>query len=1570
MVGVVMAVLVLVGLVAVPGAAALMNRTSEPPPVGELSAIPASGTAPLTATFDGMGTSDPGGTLKSWTMNFGDGSALDRGKGAPPDSIPHRYTKAGFFTATLTAKGSQGSSGKSTFTVTVDPPAATPPTALLGVSAGSGVAPLSVRFDGATSTVSGASVRSWSLSFGDDSPVISGSGTPPAGLRHSYRAPGVYTASLSVTSSAGRSATGTADVSVLSSAAAHHVAGLGVSAGSGSAALTVQFAVGSGDVAAAAVRSWRLSFGDGSSASGAGVPESSVAHTYGSAGSYTATLSLRGASGTLGSGTARVVVSPAAPVASMAVAPKSTLQGIQKIQHVVIIMQENRSFDSYFGTFPGADGIPMSKGVPTVCVPDPRSGQCVKPYHDTSVINNGGGHDVNNALADIDGGKMDGFIARAEQGVPVTCSGGAKTCPPAAGSTDVMGYHTSAEIPNYWDYASHFLLNDHMFESNLGWSLPSHLGLVSLWSATCTSASNPESCTSSAGAVGVQGAIQADQDGDPTTLGVDGSGGANYPWTDLTWLLHRGGVSWQYFVGTGGNPDCETDAAYCEASQLSPVLTGPWNPLPDFDDVKADGQLGNIVADAKFYPEAAAGTLPSVSWVVPVGAVSEHPDASVTAGMAYTTSLINSVMEGPDWDSTAIFLAWDDWGGFYDNVAPPDVDTIGYGLRVPAMIISPYVNAATIDHQNLSFDAYAKFIEDDFLDGQRLDPTTDGRPDSRPDVRENEPELGDIENDFNFNQPPLAPYILNTGPPWGPVTATDQTLGTATGRAPLRVAFNGSSSSDRGGHIFSWTLSYGDGTPAASGTGAPPSDLAHTYQRAGTFHATMTVTNTTGQSASTTATIEATYPPPVPVLQVNPPGGQAPADGVAFNAAGSTDPDSTITSWSINFGDGSAPVSGTGAPPDPTTTHTYSQAGDYGVTLTLTDANGATATLPYDYQVSPALTLSTTSAPPTGDVDITGVGYQPGETVNVTLDGQPWGSGVASSAGTVTADLVVPASLAYGAYQVVATGTSSDATQVQTLNVYANWQFRNGPGGGSVQANETTINASNVSTLVPAPWEGTAGGPITSSPAVINGNVYVGSQDGTLRVYNPASYEQWRNRQFGSAVDSSPALFDGIIYFATDSGEIYGIKDQCGPPTTGSCPPKLLISTGSAITATPAGTGKAMYFGDAAGKFYLVNARNTTVQWTTTLSGPVQSSAAVSKTVAVVGAGNDVYALNNSNGSVRWESTTGGPVTSSPVIYGGNTVYVGSQDGNLYGFKLQCSATCAPEFTVKTGGPIMSSPAIYNGMLYVGSNDGDLYAISLKNGKVAWTVTTGGPVESSPAVANGVVYFGSNDGKLYAVNAAGCGGATSCSPLWTAQTGGAITSSPAVSDGVVYVGSSDDHLYAYELPSEISGAEGSVTSAAIACPSPATIGSAMGMGGTAYGAPIRIKNPETCNYVPGDSATDVDTTNVSVTIAHGLSETAVHDLALSQSEVSSVTTLSGLGTAAYLDTATPGDNSVLYVSDGAESFKISAAAPAAKLEAVARSMLGRPAIARTDAEVGPTGWTPLFLLAHEPIVRA
>jgi phospholipase C len=222
-------------------------------------------------------------------------------------------------------------------------------------------------------------------------------------------------------------------------------------------------------------------------------------------------------------------------------------------------------------------------------------------------------------------------------------------------------------------------------------------------------------------------------------------------------------VSWKYYLAEGTEPDCDDDGMTCTVQPQSVGISEFWNPLPFFTTVHQDNELRNIQPVDRFMADVQAGTLPAVSWIVPNGTVSEHPPALVSAGQAYVTGLINAIMQSRLWSSTAIFLAWDDWGGFYDHVIPPRVDVNGYGLRVPGLVISPYARRGYIDHQTLSFDAYVKFIEDDFLGSQRLDPHTDGRPDPRPTVRESAPLLGDLTQDFDFNQVPQPPLVLTGG---------------------------------------------------------------------------------------------------------------------------------------------------------------------------------------------------------------------------------------------------------------------------------------------------------------------------------------------------------------------------------------------------------------------------------------------------------------------------------------------------------------------------------------------------------------------------------------------------------------------------------------------------------------------------------------------------------------------------------------------------------------------------------------------------------------------------------------
>ena len=368
------------------------------------------------------------------------------------------------------------------------------------------------------------------------------------------------------------------------------------------------------------------------------------------------------------------------------------------IQHVIIIMQENRSFDHYFGTFPGADGIPAG-----VCVPlDPAkpNGKCVAPFHSVLDVNAGGPHAAKDAQADLNNGytqaNVNGFVATQE----LAADSKGNHCvkhpdnPACSGNKlgeilhDAVSYHTDAEIPNYWAYARNFVLQDHMFESVRSWSLSSHVALTSLWTATCKNPKLASTCTT------------APEMAKPTRH-------TSYPWVNFFELLDAQKVGWKYYLSQGTQPDCADGEMTCAPLAQSTRVPSIWNPAPLYGYVQAQppAYLAAHVQDiSNFLTDIAQGQLPAVSYIVPNNDNSEHPPAGVTAGMEHVTSLVNAVMASPYWNSTAIYITWDDWGGFYDHVVPPIVDHAlgttpveGYGLRVPGLMISAWAKPHMID---------------------------------------------------------------------------------------------------------------------------------------------------------------------------------------------------------------------------------------------------------------------------------------------------------------------------------------------------------------------------------------------------------------------------------------------------------------------------------------------------------------------------------------------------------------------------------------------------------------------------------------------------------------------------------------------------------------------------------------------------------------------------------------------------------------------------------------------------------------------------------------------------------
>lgn len=405
--------------------------------------------------------------------------------------------------------------------------------------------------------------------------------------------------------------------------------------------------------------------------------------------------------------------------------------GLEKIQHFVFIMQENRSFDSYFGTYPGADGIRRG-----VCLENPAGGPCVAPYHDTSDVNRGGPHDLADALADINHGRMDGFVARAYvekvKNGTASCPPTWEKCPSGEDPRDVMGWHDYHEIPNYWNYARLYVLQDHMFSSAASFTLPNRLYLLSGQSGGYVTHGQPQP--------------------------------SEYRFPEITGALSRHHIDWKYYVTSGTQPSTGDGRVVGSATEqaLHPHQSTYFNPLPSFSSVRSDpDQQRRIVDTAQFYGDARAGHLPSVCWVVPTEEVSEHPPYSIRVGMAYVTGLINAVMEGPDWSTTAIFISYDEWGGFYDHVPPARVDEYGLGIRVPGLVISPYARQGFVDHEVHSPASWLRVVEERF----GLEPLT--ARDAAAD---------DMIEAFDFTQKPRPPVILSATTQGSPYPHPLQTI--------------------------------------------------------------------------------------------------------------------------------------------------------------------------------------------------------------------------------------------------------------------------------------------------------------------------------------------------------------------------------------------------------------------------------------------------------------------------------------------------------------------------------------------------------------------------------------------------------------------------------------------------------------------------------------------------------------------------------------------------------------------------------------------------------------------------
>jgi phospholipase C len=388
---------------------------------------------------------------------------------------------------------------------------------------------------------------------------------------------------------------------------------------------------------------------------------------------------------------------------SQASATPEFVSGFSNIQHVVFIVKENRSFDNMFGTYPGVNGATTG----TI-----STGQVIPLSHDGDRVPRDMDHSWYGSFIGTDYNRMDGFDLILDGNIN--------------GDYLSLSQQNESDMPNYWTYAQNFVIADAMYSSLQGPSFPNHLYTVAAQSGGAVTSPYGSDGTTSWGCDA------------PLTEFVDvvdtnGVLSEVYPCFNFLTVadsLQNAGISWNYYSPAKSAPGYE------------------WNALDSISQIR-NSTLWNshVPLNSQFITDAQNGQLASVSWLITASPTSEHPTASICNSENWTVAQVNAVMQGPEWNSTAIFVTWDDYGGFYDHVPPPVSDEYGLGLRVPLLIISPYVRSGYIAHTNYEFSSFLKFVEERF----GLAPL--GTRDAN---------ANDMLDSFNLVQTPLQPMVLQT----------------------------------------------------------------------------------------------------------------------------------------------------------------------------------------------------------------------------------------------------------------------------------------------------------------------------------------------------------------------------------------------------------------------------------------------------------------------------------------------------------------------------------------------------------------------------------------------------------------------------------------------------------------------------------------------------------------------------------------------------------------------------------------------------------------------------------------
>jgi phospholipase C len=363
------------------------------------------------------------------------------------------------------------------------------------------------------------------------------------------------------------------------------------------------------------------------------------------------------------------------------------------IEHFIVVMQQNHTFDNYFGTYPGANGLPKDVCLPVSLANEKES--CIAPYKITNEPISDLSHSDVIFSKQFQNGKMNGFVDALNN---LNQNG-----------TLSMGYYNDQDIPFYWNLADEYVLFDNYFSSAHTGSITNRMFWVS-------------------GKAGAEfNRIPEGGFGDIPTI-FD--------------KLQARGISWKFYIR---NYDPTLNYRRLnELDFLPPQIQ--WMPLLSFDRFIDDPELSSRIVDlSEYYEDLQNGTLPAVSYVLLLGAT-EHPISDPSLGEKATQTMIQSLMQSDSWDNSAFFLTYDDWGGWYDHVPPPQIDERGYGFRVPSLLVSPYARKGRIDHTLLDHTSILKFIEENW---------------NIPPLAERDAKANNFTSAFDFSGSPRSPVFIS-----------------------------------------------------------------------------------------------------------------------------------------------------------------------------------------------------------------------------------------------------------------------------------------------------------------------------------------------------------------------------------------------------------------------------------------------------------------------------------------------------------------------------------------------------------------------------------------------------------------------------------------------------------------------------------------------------------------------------------------------------------------------------------------------------------------------------------------